>query len=83
MAVTRRVAPTQMESILGATQLCMQTITKAHLAQHPPDVLITPPIANFPALNFLKAREMLTACDGMRDAIKRKISEGVEVFLKR
>lgn len=75
--------PTQMESILGATQLCMQTITKAHLAQHPPDVLITPPIANFPALNFLKAREVLTAADGKRDVIKRQLSEGVERWLKR
>ncbi|MBO6675408.1 MAG: patatin-like phospholipase family protein [Rhizobiales bacterium] len=76
-------APAQMESILGATQLCMQTITKAHLAQHPPDVLIRPPIANFQALNFLKAREVLSATDGERDAIKRQLSEGVEAFLRR
>jgi NTE family protein len=76
-------APTQMESILGATQLCMQTITKAHLEQHPPDVLITPPITNFQALNFLKAREVLSAADGERDAIKRQLSEGVEAFLRR
>ncbi len=75
--------PAQMESILGATQLCMQTITKAHLAQHPPDVLIRPPIANFQALNFLKAREVLSAADGERDAIKRQLSEGVEAFLRR
>lgn len=75
--------PSQMESILGATQLCMQTITKAHLAQHPPDVLITPPIANFPALNFLKAREVLTAADGERDEIKRLLSDGVERYLNR
>ena len=75
--------PSQMESILGATQLCMQTITKAHLAQHPPDVLITPPIANFQALNFLKAREVLTAADGKRDDIKRILTDGVERYLKR
>ena len=75
--------PSQMESILGATQLCMQTITKAHLAQHPPDVLITPPIANFQALNFLKAREVLTAADGKRDEIKRVLADGVERYLKR
>lgn len=74
--------PTQMESILGATQLCMQTITKAHLAQHPPDVLITPPIANFPALNFLKAREVLAAADAERDLIKKQLSEGVERWMK-
>ncbi|MEM6712249.1 MAG: patatin-like phospholipase family protein [Pseudomonadota bacterium] len=74
--------PSQMESILGATQLCMQTITKAHLEQHPPDILITPPIANFPALNFLKAREVLTAADSKRDVIKRQLSEGVEQWLR-
>lgn len=74
--------PNQMESILGATQLCMQTITKAHLAQHPPDVLITPPIANFQALNFLKARDVLTASDAERDEIKRALSDGVERWLK-
>ncbi|MFK7791111.1 MAG: patatin-like phospholipase family protein [Devosiaceae bacterium] len=74
--------PSQMESILGATQLCMQTITKAHLERHPPDVLITPPIANFPALNFLKAREVLQAADGQRDLIKRQLSEGVDAYLR-
>jgi NTE family protein len=76
------IPPSQMESILGATQLCMQTITQAHLAQHPPDVLITPPIANFPALNFLKAREILDAADAKRDIIKRQLAEGVERWLR-
>lgn len=75
--------PSQMESILGATQLCMQTITAAQLEKNPPDVLITPPIANFPALNFLKAREVLAAADGERDAIKKQLSEGVERYLRR
>ncbi len=75
--------PSQMESILGATQLCMQTITKAHLEQHPPDILITPPIAEFQALNFLKARDVLTAADAERDLIKQRLSEGVEAYLRR
>ncbi|MBV6656518.1 MAG: patatin-like phospholipase family protein [Devosiaceae bacterium] len=75
--------PSQMESILGATQLCMQTITKAHLDRHPPDVLITPPIANFPALNFLKTREVLAAADSHRDLMRRQLSEGVERWLRQ
>ncbi|MEM6586515.1 MAG: patatin-like phospholipase family protein [Pseudomonadota bacterium] len=70
--------PSQMDSILGATQLCMQTITKATLAAHPPDVVVTPPIANFQALNFLKAREVLDAAESKREEMKRKIVEGVE-----
>lgn len=70
--------PSQMDSILGATQLCMQTITKATLESHPPDVVIIPPIANFQALNFLKAREVLDAAEGKRDQMKRSIVDGVE-----
>ena len=75
--------PTQMESILGATQLCMQTITRAHLEQHPPDVLIRPPIETFPALNFLKTREVLEAADSRRDQVKRTLSEAVERWMMK
>ncbi|MEM6713341.1 MAG: patatin-like phospholipase family protein, partial [Pseudomonadota bacterium] len=75
--------PSQLESILGATQLCMQTITKAHLERHPPDILITPPIANFPALNFLKAQEVLMAADSKKELVRRQISEGVEKWLRQ
>ncbi|MEM1286944.1 MAG: patatin-like phospholipase family protein [Pseudomonadota bacterium] len=73
--------PSQMDSILGATQLCMQTITKATLAAHPPDVVITPPIANFQALNFLKARDVIDAAEGKRDEMKRLIVEGTERWM--
>ena len=61
----------------------MQTITRAHLEQHPPDVLIRPPIETFPALNFLKTREVLEAADSRRDQVKRTLSEAVERWMKR
>jgi NTE family protein len=75
--------PSQMDSIFGAMQIGMQTITRTLLELRPPDVLITPPIADFQVLDFLKARDILAAADTQRDAIKRDVSEAVERWLKK
>lgn len=74
--------PSQMDSIFGAMQIGMQTITRKLLELRPPDVLIIPPIAEFQVLDFLKAPEILAASDAQRDTIKRHISEAVELWVK-
>lgn len=74
--------PSQMESIFGAMQIGMQTITSTLLELHPPDVLIIPPIAEFQVLDFFKAPEILAASDAQHDAIKRDVSEAVERWMK-
>lgn len=74
--------PSQMDSIFGAMQIGMQTITRTLLELRPPDVLITPPIAEFQVLDFLKAPEILAASDAQRDEIKRDVSEAVERWLR-
>lgn len=73
--------PSQMDSIFGAMQIGMQTITRTLLELRPPDVLIIPPIAEFQVLDFLKAPEILAASDAQRDVIKRDVSEAVERWL--
>ena len=75
--------PAGMDAILGATQLCMQTITQAHLKEHPPDVVLRPPVAEAGALNFFKAREVLAAADAEKDNMKRQIETAIERFLKQ
>lgn len=74
--------PSQMDSIFGAMQIGMQAITRKLLELRPPDVLITPPIAEFQVLDFLKAPEILAASDAQRDAIKRNLSDAVERWVK-
>lgn len=74
--------PSQMDSIFGAMQIGMQTITSKLLELRAPDVLITPPIAEFQVLDFLKAPEIFAASDAQRDTIKRDISEAVELWVK-
>lgn len=74
--------PSQMDSIFGAMQIGMQTITTKLLELRAPDVLVIPPIAEFQVLDFLKAPEILAASDAQRDTIKRDISEAVEFWVK-
>lgn len=74
--------PSQMDSIFGAMQIGMQTITRTQLELRQPDVLIIPPIAEFQVLDFLKAKEILAASDEQRDIIRRDVSEAVERWLK-
>jgi len=75
--------PSQMDSIFGSMQIGMQTITRKLLELRPPDVLITPPIAEFQVLDFLKTKEILAASDPERDTIKRDISAAVERWMTR
>lgn len=65
--------PTPYETAFGASQLMMQSIVKAKMAIRAPDILIRPDIAPFRVLDFLKAREILTATEATKDALKREI----------
>lgn len=74
--------PSQMDSIFGAMQIGMQTITRTLLELHRPDVLVTPPIGEFQVLDFLRARDILAASDAQRDSIKRDVSEAVNRWMQ-
>lgn len=70
--------PTPYETAFGASQLMMQSIVKAKMAQRPPDILIRPEIAPFRVLDFLKAKEILDATEETKEALKRQLSELLE-----
>ncbi|MDJ0930249.1 MAG: patatin-like phospholipase family protein [Breoghania sp.] len=68
----RRI-PSASDSIFGATQILMQTITADKLKTRPPDILIRPDIDGFRVLNFLKADEILRAAEPVKDEVRRKL----------
>ncbi len=70
--------PSPYETAFGASQLMMQAIVKAKMAQRPPDILIRPEIAPFRVLDFLKAKEILEATEATKDTLKRKLEEILE-----
>ncbi len=70
-----RALPTASDSIFGATQILMQTITAEKLKTRHPDILIRPAINAFRVLNFLKAEEILAVSEPVKDELKRKLEK--------
>ena len=68
----RRI-PSASDSIFGATQILMQTITAEKLKTGTPDILIRPDINGFRVLNFLKAEEILRASEPVKVEVRHKL----------
>ena len=74
--------PGGSESFIGAMQIMMQTLTRAHLAVHPPQLLLKPPVTQFKVLNFFKAAEIVAAAEADLETLKRQIDGAVSAWQK-
>ena len=54
------------------------TLVNARLAQKRPDILISPAIASYRAMDFLKAAEIIRAADPVKDVVKRALHDVLE-----
>jgi NTE family protein len=70
--------PSALETAVGATHLLMATLAETKFLLSPPDLLLRPPVGRFHVLDFLKAREILEACDAEKDDIKRRLARLIE-----
>lgn len=70
--------PNASESIFGASQILMQTVTSEKLKSRRPDVLIRPPVDVFRVLDFLKATAILKSTASVKDSTKRQIEAALE-----
>lgn len=73
-----RPIPNATESIFGASQILMQTVTSEKLKSRSPDVLIRPPVDIFRVLDFLKATAILKSTASVKDDAKRQIEAALE-----
>jgi NTE family protein len=53
--------PTRMESVIGATQILMQSVARAKAALNPPALLVRPDVSGFSPLDFLKPKGLIAA----------------------
>jgi NTE family protein len=53
--------PSRMESIIGATQILMQSVARAKAALNPPALLVRPDVSAFSPLDFLKPNGLIAA----------------------
>lgn len=70
-------APSGIDCAVGAMQILMQTIAREKHRERAPDLVIRPKIEPFKVMDFMKADQILAACDTLRDEtvslVKQKI----------
>ena len=74
----RDVMPNRIDSLFGASQLTMASITAMKLREAPPDIYLKPEVGRFRVLDFLRAGEVLAATAPVRDELKRQIEARLE-----
>ena len=67
--------PTQMEAVMGASQLMMQSIIDTKFRMCPPDLLLRPPVACYKVMDFLKTVTILEETKAFKEEAKRAIDK--------
>jgi NTE family protein len=72
------IVPNPWDALFGSVVLMMQALSGARLAAHRPTIHLRPPVEEFRVLDFLKAKEILAACDTLKDEVKRRLTLALE-----
>jgi NTE family protein len=67
--------PSQIDVLIGSSQLLMGTIAATKREISPPDVLIEPAVSQFRVLDFLKTETILEASIEIRDELRSRLSQ--------
>ncbi|WP_299811007.1 patatin-like phospholipase family protein [uncultured Roseibium sp.] len=68
-----------LDSLFGASQILMQTITNQKLKVDQPDILIRPPHDTIRVLDFMKAERILKSAESLKETTK----EQLEILIKK
>lgn len=66
--------PSPFEAIIVASQIMMNAISERMIAEQPPDVLVTPAVNQYLALDVFKAKRIFAAGDACRE----QVAEGLQ-----
>lgn len=69
----KRTHPTNMELAVGSMLIMFHQIADLRRALSPPDIYIEPPVEDFAARDFFRAKEMFEAADNAKDKLKRAL----------
>lgn len=67
--------PSTFEAVTGATQILFHSVTREKLKSVAPDIFIRPEVGGFGALDYFKIRDIFSAAEPAKEALKRKISQ--------
>ncbi|WP_185984894.1 patatin-like phospholipase family protein [Aureimonas mangrovi] len=74
----RSVVPTQIDTMMGASQLMMHAVIEMKRRYDPPGLLIRPPVSRYRVLDFMRVASILKDTAFVREEAKRDIAALVE-----
>lgn len=77
------LVPNRIDSLFGASQLMMQSHIALKMKICQPDIYLRPEVNSYKVLDFFKARQILEACDRLKDPLKRDLATRIEDFVRR
>lgn len=70
--------PGSLESVFAAAQLFQRSLLAEKLkGPRPPEILVRPPTNGFSMLDFSKASAIITACEPVKEEVKRRLDEAL------
>lgn len=70
--------PEPLEAMVGVSQILTRTLVQRMIERQPPDILIRAGIDGIGGLDFFKAQAILDASEGVKDEVKRRLSQALE-----
>lgn len=74
--------PNRIDSLLGATQLLMQSNIALKMKLCQPDIYLRPEVNAFRVLDLLKARQIIEVNEVIKDQFKRELEARIEDFIR-
>ncbi|MDP2803863.1 MAG: patatin-like phospholipase family protein [Phreatobacter sp.] len=74
------VIPDPWDAMFGSVTLMMQVLSAIRLAEHRPTIHLRPPVDAFRVLDFLRAGEIMEACEPVKDEVKRRVTLALEAI---
>lgn len=76
--ISDRRIPEPLEAMVGVSQILTRTLVQRMVERQPPDILIRAGVDGIGGLDFFKAQAILDASEGVKDEVKRKLSQALE-----
>jgi NTE family protein len=69
--------PKPVDSMFGATQLLMQSITATKIKANAPDIFLRPPVSSFRMFDFLKITRIMDQTAAVKDEVKQAVDAAI------
>jgi len=73
--------PTNLELAIGSSLIMFRELAELRRKRSPPDIYLIPPVDEFWATDFFKAKEILAAAEPSKDQLKRMLADKINALI--